>query len=288
MRGRWLVEKQLINRPHTKHRFDLLYDEFSPDTLLNQVFRFAVDTLLFQTRDPGNRRLLTDLRDWLTPVLTISQISSTELDRVVFTRLIERYRPAFNLARMFIEHTTPIFTPGKTMAFAFVFDMNYLFEKFIARFIERHRRNIFPGRWDQMQIRVQSEGKSIHLARRKDDNKSVFHLIPDITLETSWGLTLLVLDTKYKQLNAEQRFLGVSEGDIYQMLAYLVRLECPQGLILYPQAADVYDHRQRFDFEKQGGQVMVATVNLRRPIHQTQVFIQEFRELFTQILAVST
>ena len=162
-----------------------------------------------------------------------------------------------------------------------------LFEKFIARFIERHRQNIFPGRWDQIQLRVQSEGKTFHLAWRKDDNKSVFRLIPDILLETLWGLPLLVIDTKYKQLNAEQRMLGVSESDIYQMLAYLVRLECPHGLILYPQAADEHAHRTRFDFEKQGGQVTVATVNLRRPIHQTQLFIQELKELFTQIFAVS-
>ncbi|MDT8301666.1 MAG: hypothetical protein RQ760_09295, partial [Sedimentisphaerales bacterium] len=137
MRGRWRIEYQLIHHPHTKHLFDLRYNEFSPDILLNQIFRFTVDNLLFHTQDPGNRRLLSDLQDWLTPVLKKGQISSQELDQVVFTRLIERYHPAFNIARMFIEHSTPMLSSGKTTSFAFVFDMNVLFEQFIAQFIKR-------------------------------------------------------------------------------------------------------------------------------------------------------
>jgi 5-methylcytosine-specific restriction enzyme subunit McrC len=286
MRGRWRLEQQLIRRPHVKHRFEVLYDEFSPDVLLNQVFRYAVDFLHYQTQDKGNRRLLMDLGEWMTPVRKRVAISSAELDRVVFTRLNDRYRPAFNLARMFVENTTMTLSAGKILNFAFVFDMNVLFEEFVARFLQHHRQTIFPERWQDFQFRIQSEGKATHLAWRSSDNTSVFKLVPDVALENLAGKPLLILDTKYKTLDLEQRKMGVSEGDFYQMLAYLVRMNCDRGLILYPQSADGMSSRQFFQIEDQSGQVLVATINLRQPIEQTQALIQEFGEIFVHALLV--
>ena len=61
MKGRWQIEQQIRRKPHVRHRFDVIYDEFSPDTPLNRVFRYVIDALLLITQDAQNRSLLLDL-----------------------------------------------------------------------------------------------------------------------------------------------------------------------------------------------------------------------------------
>ncbi|MBE0410926.1 MAG: hypothetical protein IBX69_14495 [Anaerolineales bacterium] len=285
MRGRWLLEQQLIRQPHVKHRFDVRYDEFSPDILLNQVFCYVVDFLQYQTRNNENRRLLMDLGEWLAPVQNPAMLTSSKLDQVLFTRLNDRYLPAFNLARMFIENTTMTLSAGKMLNFAFVFDMNLLFEEFVASFLQRHRQSIFPHGWGNLQFRIQSKGEATYLARRSPDNASVFKLVPDVVLHNLSGVPLVILDTKYKTLLPEQRKLGVSEGDFYQMLAYLTRMNCDHGLILYPQVSTGQTFRQLFQIESRSERILVATINLHQPIERTTALIHEFKETFTGALA---
>ena len=163
--------------------------------------------------------------------------------------------------------------------------MNLLFERFVGGFLARQWQAIFPTQWEEIQTRFQANERSFYLAKRTSDEKSVFKLIPDILLENRWGQqTRLVVDTKYKHLNPEQRKLGVSEGDFYQMLAYLKGLECPRGLILYPQTASRTKLYERFEVKHQDAFISAATINLRQPLQDVDVLIQEFRELFTQIL----
>jgi 5-methylcytosine-specific restriction enzyme subunit McrC len=106
MRGRRDIRRQLSRRPHVRHLFDVAYDEFSPDTLLNQVFRHVVDRLLLLTQNLETRAMLRDLRDWMSEVSNRGTITSSHLDRAAAstTRLNEQFLPTFNLARMFLEN----------------------------------------------------------------------------------------------------------------------------------------------------------------------------------------
>ena len=280
MRGRWRIEHQLTRNPQVKPRFDVIYDEFSPDNLINQIFRYVVKALLIQTRDSTSKALLLDLNDWLRSVRSLSNVSQNHLDRIVFTRLNDRYHPAFNLARMFIEHTTMQFLSGAQQTFVFVFDMNGLFEMFVAKFLERHRYQILPESLSKSRIRIQSEGRPAHLASRIPGGNPVFRLRPDILVDKPGGSTQLILDTKYKELNSEQRKVGVSEGDFYQMLAYRTRFDCPQGLLLYPQSSGTPPLRARFDFQGNSGHVIAATINLHTSLENPKALIQEMRGIF--------
>ena len=235
IRGRWLVAQQLSRRPHVRHEFDLQYDEFSPDNPLNRVFKYVVEALLRLTRSPSNRTLLLDLQAWLSEVATPAGPPLAELDAVVFTRLNEHFRPSFNLARMFIEHAVIRLSAGKRQTFAFMFDMNILFERFVAGFLQRHRPTVFTG-LDPPNIREQNQGRSRYLARRMPDGVEQFRLRPDLLLEDRRRLPLLIVDTKYKQLDPGTRNMGISEADAYQMLAYSAAFECPSALLLYPQS----------------------------------------------------
>jgi 5-methylcytosine-specific restriction enzyme subunit McrC len=115
-----------------------------PDTLLNQVFRLAVDWLQRITRDTQNRQMLADLESWLQPVHLPAKLSSVDLDHIEFNRLNERFYPAFQLARLLLDGLTVQLLAGGQRAFAFVFDMDRLFEQFIASFLQTYSRLILP------------------------------------------------------------------------------------------------------------------------------------------------
>lgn len=283
MRGRWQLERQLTRRPHVRHSFDVVYDEFSSNTPLNQIFRFVVNRLLLCTQDTGNRRLLRDIRAWLADVQNMGEISQPDLERIHFTRLNERFHPAFNLARLFIENSTFQLSAGQHRTFAFVFDMERLFEEFVHRFIARYQRNILPQDWADVRIRSQSQGKAVYLVKRLPDGQELFRLYPDLLFERPFGKSLLILDTKYKRLDTDRQRLGVSESDMYQMLAYATRLDCFQTLLLYPQYARAPRVLTEFETLKHPNRLTIATINLRRSLDHPNELIQELNEILKEV-----
>jgi 5-methylcytosine-specific restriction enzyme subunit McrC len=283
MRGRWQLERQLTRQPHVRHLFDLVYDDFSPDTALNRIFQYVVGCLLSHSQEPGNRRLLRDITRWLADVERLGQIPQAALESVHFTRLNERFRPAFNLARLYVENQAFQLAAGKVHTFAFVFDMNRLFEKFVYGFIERHRRQILTDGWGEVALREQAVGKPTYLAEKLPDGKHVFRLRPDILFTSPSGRAVLILDTKYKQLADHQRQLGIAESDMYQMLVYAVALDCPQTLLLYPQRAGSLPRSARFETLGYPHSVMAATISLRRPLDRPDGLIQELNEILKEV-----
>ncbi len=280
IRGRWQLARQLTRRPHVRHLFDVSHDEFSPDTVLNRVFAYVAGRLLFRTADAQNRRLLRDVDAWLSEVPTLAEISPAELALVRFDRLNERFRPAFNLARLFVENSTFQLSAGSHETFAFVFDMNRLFEEFVGRFIVRHRRRILPADWERAEVRLQSRGRPVYLAERLPGYAATFRLVPDVLIAHRAAGTLLVLDTKYKQLDMEARRLGIAEADMYQMVAYALRLGCRRVLLVYPEWPVAARVPIEFVVRDAGIRIVVATINLRQPLDRPDGLIGELQALF--------
>ena len=283
MRGRWRITDQLRRAPHLRHKFDVIYDEFSPDTPLNRVFQFVTEKLLLVAEDWENRRLLSDLRDWLSCVRRHANVSQADLDQVHFTRLNDRFLPTFNLARLFIENSVFQLMVGQRRTFAFVFDMNRLFEEFVAGFIEVHKDRILSGEWSDARVVPQSRGMRIHLAEILPGGRRVFGLVPDVMINRTSGKPLLVLDTKYKQLSKTREHLSVSEGDMYQMLAYAVSVGCPRVLLLYPQPAGSRPVSGAYQVINSPNFVMVRGVNLQQRLDRPDSLIQEMRKTMKEV-----
>lgn len=147
LRGHWDIQRQLKQPGRDQAAFDVIYDDLSPDYPLNQVFRFVVEQLQTITRDPTSLALLADLSTWFRPVALLPQVTPEFLDSIQFNRLNERFQPAYNLARMFLSGSAIQLTAGSQAACAFIFNMNMLFERFIAGFLTHYRREILPAEW---------------------------------------------------------------------------------------------------------------------------------------------
>lgn len=268
LKGKWLVSEQL-KHPSRRHIFSVAYDEFTADNQLNRVFRFVVERLWQLTRDSGNRQVLGELRQWMDEVTLSSRVTAADANPVQLTRLNERFRPLLNLARLFLEGGTLQMTAGDVSSFAFVFDMNQLFEAFIASVIHRHRSEILDDQLADCELLIQSRGASLFLARRGERN--VFQTKPDLAVRRGLAGFPLLIDTKYKRLDKNDLRLGVSQTDFYQMHAYAHRYECPRVVLLYPQIEGTPEPlRECFPLHSGREVIEAATVDLRMDMRNRQ------------------
>ena len=130
--------------------------------------------------------------------------------------------------------------------FTFLIPAEKLFEDFIFGFI-KDEFQYRPG-IKNIQSQGDHEGKQRPLAEEKDETGKVlnhsFRLKPDIYISKESGD--IILDSKYKAIYTKEEALendrnknGVSINDIYQMLAYTVKLEVKTCHLLYPDILGV-------------------------------------------------
>jgi 5-methylcytosine-specific restriction enzyme subunit McrC len=177
LKGKWRIPAQM-RRPEQKHRFAVTYDEFTTDNPLNQIFRYIVELLWKLTRDSNNRQLLSDLRYWMDEVTLLPAIALQDAQKVRLTRLNQQYEPLLNLALLFLQNLGLELSANDQTAFAFLFDMNQLFEGFLTGFLQRHRREILPEVLSDCLLLPQGRQVVCHLAQYED--RKVFRLKPDL------------------------------------------------------------------------------------------------------------
>ncbi len=284
VRGRWNIARQFSRQPNLTQGLDVSYDDYLPDTSLNRVFRLAVDRLQRITRDTQNHQMLADLENWLQPVQLPAQLSLVDLDHIEFNRLNERFYPAFQLARLLLEGLTVQLLAGGQRTIAFVFDMDRLFEQFIASFLQTYSRLILPEKWRDLPIELQGCISKRHLVLpMSPSEKPMFPLKPDIVLGLP-GQPNLIIDTKNKALPLKQSFRAVAESDAYQMLAYATQFHCRSILLLYPHTLGAEEFLPKMLMVEQTSiRLFVATLNLHQPLNKIFPLIQEFRNILYSI-----
>jgi 5-methylcytosine-specific restriction enzyme subunit McrC len=286
VRGRWNIARQFTQQPNLVQGLDVSYDDYLPDTLLNRVFRFTVNRLQQIARDRQNRQMLTDMDSWFQTVQLVVQLEKTDLDRIVFTRLNERFSPAYQLARLFLEGQTVQLLAGGQRAFAFVFDMDRLFEQFVANLMQTQIQRLLPAAWQGFSIDIKGRKTTKHLIQPPDPMETpMFRLEPDILIGLP-HMPCLILDTKNKVLPSIRPYRDIAEADAYQMLAYATQFCCSNILLLYPRIYNAIETRPHILFiDHSSIQIFVATIDLHQPLNNLDRLIHEVHEIldFIQI-----
>ena len=134
---------------------------------------------------------------------------------------LDRTNNAFHrlylLARRLLAGDWQSTTTGTGEGFALLFPMNDLFEEFVGRSIK-----VALG---SRSVRLQDTGSYA----LEGQHERLFALRPDIVVDGD-----IVIDTKWKQLEPEERTLGVEQTDVYQMLAYARAYEARRLVLRYP------------------------------------------------------
>jgi len=285
LKGKLDVPAQL-RHPESRHRFTVIYDEYTADVPLNRVFRFVVERLWHITRNEQNKLQLARLRQWMEEITLLPRMTVAQSQAIVLTRLNQRFASLLELARLFLDDGALQLAPGNISTYAFMLDMNQLFESFLTHFICCHRREILPASLQQCELRPQSIGSTRYLATDLTNSRQMFHLKPDLVMyDRERKCFPLLIDMKYKSLDSKSGANRISPGDFYQMFAYAHRYSCPRILLLYPQTADLpQPMKQAFKLQSDEKVIVAATVDLRQNLvrkEEQQRLKQTLKSLIT-------
>lgn len=219
LRGKLDVRRQLTRHASRAGRLACAFDELSVDTPLNRVLKGAVRRLVPVARTSANCRRLQELAARFESV-------GDSTDPLGEPVRLDRTNAAFHrlhaMARLFLAADWQSTSAGREEGFGLLFPMNDLFEAFVGRSMQHAlvRRD----------VRLQHQGSYA----LESGGAGLFALRPDIVVDDD-----IVIDTKWKRLNPSLPRLGVSESDVYQMLAYSQAYRARRLVLLYPRHEDL-------------------------------------------------
>ena len=207
LRGRLDLPRQVRQPPHRAHLLHVTYDEFLPDRPETRLTRLSVERLAALTRLPANQRLARELLHALDEVPPSRNVN-VDFAAWRLGRGHTHFAPLEALCRMVLYELNPIVAGKKTQAHALLFDMNVVYEAYVAQLLRR----LYPTWTVATQVTQRALGDA--------DGLPAFRLRPDLLLRTEEG-QVIVADTKWKRLEADKApTYDVANADAYQMLAY--------------------------------------------------------------------
>jgi 5-methylcytosine-specific restriction enzyme subunit McrC len=237
VRGRILADKQVLKKFGRIDRLICRFDEQEQDVAENQILGAALDKCARRVQDETVRLRVGRSRSIFEEVCNHQNLDlESARQRMVYHRLNSHYRDPHDLAWLVLEGlgaVNDLFTTGQTTCFAFLIDMNLLFERFVHRLFER----ILAG--TSLTVAYQQADRSI--IWNVDKNLPYSSVIPDLLIRSrNPPLRRLAVDAKYKLYDERK----ISPGDVYQSFLYayaygemLSEKNLPAALIIYPSSA---------------------------------------------------
>jgi len=224
LRGRLDVTRQFRVHAVAPQKMACRFDSLSHDIALNQVMRAAITKLSRLTRSSDNQRTLRELG---FAYIDVAEIPSPILpwDEIVLDRTNRRWRDLLSLARLFLSDRYQETSSGESDGYALLFEMNVLFERYVARILSR----ALAGTG----LRLSAQGG--HRDCVYEGDRGRFRTRPDLIIKQEERVVLIV-DTKWKRIarRVDDKKQGISQSDIYQLMAYGQLYHCPNVMLLYP------------------------------------------------------
>jgi 5-methylcytosine-specific restriction enzyme subunit McrC len=220
IKGR-LNTSEYINENLSKgkwHKLNCTYDAFIFDNEFNRIIKY-VTTLLFNIT--SNQDSKKNLREILFILDEVSDQRATaeQCSKITFNPMFGEFETVRDYCQLFLNNCISFDYKNDLKLFAFLLPMEYVFEDFVFGFIDKELSNITAK------------------AQRSDtylDEGKTFNLKPDLWLKTE--TKSLIADTKYKIVYSDEEDpkKGISQNDLYQMLAYAVRFKVDEIILFYP------------------------------------------------------
>lgn len=244
LKGKLLFNENLKYNFAHKERFFTSSDEFSQNIAPNRIIKSTLEVLSKQNLSSKTASKLTQIR-FIVADIPPSRKITKDFNQCQNMRSFKHYMLLLQWCEIFLKCKSFSAYSGDSKAFALLFDMNKLFESFVASEIKKwcnskdfrkknsqyqeFMNNIFG---ESQNISIKTQEKSKFLAR--ENNSDIFCLNPDIVGYQD-SMSHFIADTKWKILNTQERNYKISQGDIYQMFAYLAKYQCNQGFLIYPK-----------------------------------------------------
>jgi 5-methylcytosine-specific restriction enzyme subunit McrC len=267
LRGRLNITRQytiLAVSSRVACNFDIL----SVDSPMGRILRAAVRQLRNIARSDDNQRRLTEIE------LALSDIASVDpralpWASVVLDRTNADWHELLDLAQLLLGQRFQTVSSGNDLGFSLLFEMNVLFEAFVGKAMQRAIRRT------ELHITLQCP---VNYAVSVGEDL-LFKTKPDIVLHRGQQ-PISIIDTKWKILVDASTCpkLGVSQSDIYQVMAYGQIYGVSHLMLLYPhhQALAQVGIQQQFNVR--------VTSQLRVTI--STLDLSDFDSVFAQVGAL--
>lgn len=241
LKGKYLINENLKYN-FTKNKIYCEYDEFSENNSLNQFFLYAVKYLQKFVKD---KKLLKQC-ELVFDEVEYKSVDINRVETINFNRLNVRFKISFEIALLLLKQSIPLFNQDKK-SFAFLFDMNVLFEKFIARMVKELDSN----------AKIQNQ-----------DNFGDLTLKPDIILKNQ------IIDTKYKKIRSIE---DIKQSDKLQAFTYGINYNVGNVMLLYPKDEKdvIYDLVLGKDDKKV--ELKIRTIDLNFSGNEYKEYIEEIK-----------
>jgi len=226
MRGQLDITRQFTRHAVNPSRLACRFDLLSGDTPLNRIMKAAVVRLLRLSRRSANQQRLRELAFVYADISEVP-IAALRWDKVVIDRTNRSWQELFAMARLFLQDRYQTTTGGAGQGTAMLFEMNALFEEYVGRLIAR----ALAGTG----LTVSLQGGRLFCLSAEGSERGLFQTKPDILIRKD-GMVTHVIDTKWKRIASriDDPKQGVSQADVYQMMAYAQLYHAPRLTLLYP------------------------------------------------------
>ena len=235
LKGKLLFTQNLKHNFAHKERFFTASDEFIADIAPN---RLIVSTILllskcnFSAKTSGRILQSRFVFDKISP----SQNYDKDFAKCVNLRHFKAYELILLWCKIFLKKQTFTAYQGSQNAFALLFDMNELFESFVAWHLKRY----VAQKGYKCQIKTQESSK--YLLEVGGEPK--FQIKPNIVCRKD-SAVIFIADTKWKILDFNRNDYGIAQSDLYQVFAYLSKYQCNKGYLIYPKIdSDSIKHKR--------------------------------------------
>lgn len=208
-RERFYCEHQVYDRNHLMHQ--ILYKGLQIlKAFVNDALKDRLNRLLFEFQEIEN-----------------IEISEKHFRKIVFDRKNSDYQKAFDIAKIIILNYSPSLNYGSENLLTLLFDMNALWEEYIFRILQKHKKN--------------EEKVSRQDSKKFWKNKCIR---PDIILQIEQKT--FVIDTKWKIIETN----NPSDEDLKQMFVYNLHWDAEKALLLYPKTGQTDSSFEEFHYDK--------------------------------------
>jgi len=225
LRGRLDATRQFTVLAASPARLACRFDALTSDIAINQIMKAAVARLLRIAKTVANQRRLRELAFAYADISDVA-VSNLRWDDVILDRTNARWNELLNLALLMLGNRFQTSSVGDSHGYSLLFPMNDLFEAYVVRMLRRGMAG--------QGLRVVSQGGRLYCLTHEKTG-GLFQTKPDILIKNG-SQVLQVIDTKWKRINSniEDKKQGVSQADVYQMMAYGNLYKCKRMTLLYP------------------------------------------------------
>jgi 5-methylcytosine-specific restriction enzyme subunit McrC len=233
IRGRLLLKKQFLTRFERVDRLECRYDDHTTQSIENQILLATLRECATRVGNSGVSLRIRRLAGIFAEACALDDFD-LRLARasLTYNRLNEHYREAHSLSWLILEGLgiDDIYGGTTHRTFAFLLDMNVLFERFVTRWLNW----LVQG----TRLRVYQQRQDRSILWDAVSCKPYARITPDILIERQGQEgVFLPIDAKYKLYNDR----GIDPGDIYQTFLYAYaygehHAVLPTAIILYPSS----------------------------------------------------